>query len=139
MQDIFSRVKEEHRGLLATLKRLSNRYDSEMFDDFNSSLAIHMRAEERTLYSSIENKEKQMIEQAREAHKEVLALMDGLRSGDQFEFEARVIDILGRLNAHIEDEEENIFPAARRILGDEEVIRLSNKLFEMEKQAKDEV
>ncbi len=97
-----------------------------------------MRAEERTLYSSIEAKEKQMIERARGAHKEVLALMDGLRSGDQFEFEARVISILGKLNAHIEDEEENIFPAARRILGDEEVIRLSNKLFEMEKQAKDE-
>ncbi len=136
MQDIFSRIKEEHRGLLATLGRLSNRFDNEMFDDLKASLTIHMRAEEQTLYSSIEDKKKQMIERAKEAHNHVLALMDGLKRGDQYGFEAKVIDILAKLNDHIDDEEENIFPAAREILGDEEVIRLSNSLFEMERQAK---
>lgn len=123
-------LKEDHKRVKAILGQLSDSTEravkkrSELLNKLEMEIVIHTRLEEEILYPAFKKaggKEQAiMYHEAKEEHRAVdsLVLPDlKATSPSTLEFSGRVKVVKELLEHHIEEEETEMFPQARKLLG----------------------
>lgn len=139
--DIFDALKadhDKHRDLLARIDEASGDPESfrALFSEFAIEAKAHAAAEEQSLYATMMGKPS-LTEESRHSvaeHKEIEDLVNALAdaSMESDDWLSKFRFLKKRYLHHIEEEEEEVFPAAEKRLTDEDEVRL-RKIFETRK------
>lgn len=132
--DVFELLARDHRNVRALLDEIEGAEDDRerraLFSQLVDEVEAHSQAEDDVFYTTIENGDlADRIDEARQEHDEVESLLeelDGLPvSGDDWLEKVREIRLL--IEHHAREEEQQIFPLARRALGRDEALRLGQE------------
>src|ERR1700722_494466 len=126
--DAITQLKADHKAVEALFKRFEKAGDGaraakgDIADRIIEELSVHAAIEEQVFYPSVrrevEGVEDQVLESLEEHHiaKWVLSELDGMDPSDE-RFDAKVTVLIESVRHHVEEEEQDLFPAVRAALG----------------------
>jgi len=131
----FEKAKEQEQ----------ERSKSELFASIKEELDAHARVEEEIFYPAFEraaeeDDDKELVLEAGEEHKQVktlLAELEGLDPDDET-FEAKMKVLKDNIEHHVEEEEGEMFPHARKQLGDDELEQLGGRIAALKERIQQE-
>ena len=145
-------LKADHERVKAILTQLSESTErgvkkrTDLLAKLEMEITIHTRLEEEILYPAFKEaggKEQDiMYYEAKEEHRTVDALvLPDLKKTDpgSLEFSGRVKVVKELLEHHIEEEEEEMFPQAKKLLGNATLEELGAQMEKMKAQYKKEM
>lgn len=145
-------LKADHERVKAILTQLSESTErgvkkrTDLLAKLEMEITIHTRLEEEILYPAFKEaggKEQDiMYYEAKEEHRTVDALvLPDLKATDpaSLEFSGRVKVVKELLEHHIEEEEEEMFPQAKKLLGNATLEELGAEMEKMKAQYKKEM
>ncbi|MHC8407500.1 hemerythrin domain-containing protein [Pseudomonas sp. TMB3-21] len=145
-------LKADHERVKAILTQLSESTErgvkkrTDLLAKLEMEITIHTRLEEEILYPAFKEaggKEQDiMYYEAKEEHRTVDALvLPDLKKTDpgSLEFSGRVKVVKELLEHHIEEEEEEMFPQAKKLLGNATLEELGAEMEKMKAQYKREM
>ncbi|WP_028620232.1 hemerythrin domain-containing protein [Pseudomonas sp. Ant30-3] len=145
-------LKADHERVKAILTQLSESTErgvkkrTDLLAKLEMEITIHTRLEEEILYPAFKEaggKEQDiMYYEAKEEHRTVDALvLPDLKKTDpgSLEFSGRVKVVKELLEHHIEEEEEEMFPQAKKLLGNATLEELGAEMEKMKAQYKKEM
>ncbi len=129
MHDLFKEIKNDHQEVKSMLEKLKEstgpKNRENLLKQFIIELKPHMEAEEKAFYPVLADKKEsreQALEALEEHHVAELVLKElekGDKSGDQWKAKMQVFGEL--LEHHIEEEEDEVFEAAREVLDEKKI------------------
>ena len=142
--DIYQKLKDDHgkqRGLLGGLENTTGDSDERkrLFQALKEELEAHAAAEEQTFYAELiamsEGHEKARHSVAE--HKEADDLIDELSSMDMSEggWLIRFRHLRERLEHHVDEEEEEVFPLAKKLIKDSRAKELAEEFEKTKKES----
>lgn len=118
--DIFTRLEQDHREMQQMLDTISQQFDDKMFKQLAKELTAHSEAEEKVLYKAVVDDERThepTLEGYEEHHVAELILRE-LKSNqhgtDRWMAKFKVLQ--ENVEHHIEEEESEMFSAARQVV-----------------------
>jgi len=143
-ETIIDHIKMDHQKTMEHIAELEKRVqgrpssDNPVFAPMKRELLGHMAAEEKLLYPVLEKEMKQQIQDAIKEHDEVRQHLEHLTAGSMPEDEwARHLQMMKQgIQHHVQEEEGNLLPAARRMLGEEKIRELGPEFERAEKEFK---
>ena len=127
LYDMLRKDHERVREIFAQLERTTEADDSRREDLFGAlyrELDVHSQAEEKFLYSRLkgEDETRELVLESLDEHKEVKRGLDELESMDKggAEWIPRLRALRESVEHHVEEEENELFPRARKVLDEEE-------------------
>ena len=140
----FALLKADHKKVAGILEKLDSTTErgvktrEELFSQLKTELDVHARIEETIFYPALEEaKETRDITlEAFEEHRLVKQLLGELdeMSKDQEEWTARFSVLKENVEHHVDEEESEMFPKARKVLSEEQVEELGTRLEEAKKE-----
>ena len=114
-------LEEDHKRFKALFKKFEAASDDdekeEIADQVDLELRVHSMIEEEILYPAMKDVDSEIVAESFEEHGVVEQLLDELAtmelSSDQFEAKFKVM--AENVEHHLEEEEENMFPQARKL------------------------
>lgn len=134
--DATEMLKSEHmkvEGLLAQCKatRDKNRR-KRIFEEIRSNLEMHAEIEEKIFYPACRQHAEiaPMIEGSYQEHQQMKDLLSELASipADQDRFDTRFNDLFLVINHHVNDEENELFAKAKKLMSHDELVRLAGEM-----------
>jgi len=142
----FSLLKSDHErvaGILASIEETTERAAKgreELFARLKEELDLHAKIEEEIFYPALEDSDdtRDITLEAYEEHSLVKQLLAELESQpkDTEEWTAKFTVLKENVEHHVEEEEGEMFQKARKVLSEEEIDELGNRLQEAKKQNK---
>lgn len=142
-------LEADHERVKAILAQLSESTDravkkrTELVAKLEMEITIHTQLEEQILYPAFKEaggkKEDEMYYEAKEEHRTVDSLvLPDLKSTDPTkpEFAGRAKVVKELLEHHIEEEETEMFPKARKLLGNTKLDALGEQMLAMKAEMK---
>ena len=140
--DIFDVLKQEHKELNSLLEQAEETTEraektrTELLSKIRTSLLLHAKAEEKSLYKRLKGEEtlEDLLLEAAEEHEvaeHVLSELDGLDTADET-WKAKVTVLHESIEHHVKEEEDEMFPKAKKCLAEGEAEELA-VLFKEEK------
>jgi hemerythrin-like domain-containing protein len=136
--DAFKLLKDDHDRFKSMLKEIDATTERavktrpEMLADLKQRLTVHETIEEEILYPTLEEfaKTKDIALEGFEEHHVVDEIMAELEatSADDETWAAKFTVMKENLEHHIEEEETDMFPKGRKVLGEEEVEELGDRM-----------
>ncbi len=121
--DIYKILHDEHEQVLGALEhlksaRVSNRKD--IVDQVIDELSAHSLAEDQVLYDRLFDAQKALVFEAKEEHLVISRLLEDLITMrvDDERFDAKIKVLSDVLKHHIEEEEGELFPQAKKVFDD---------------------
>ena len=140
----FALLKADHKKVAGILEKLDSTTErgvktrEELFTQLKTELDVHARIEETIFYTALEEaKETRDITlEAFEEHRLVKQLLGELEelSKDEEEWTAKFSVLKENVEHHVEDEEGEMFPKARKVLSEEQAEELGTRLEEAKKE-----
>ncbi len=123
--DIYEKLKQDHdrqRGMFKQLEAADTGARADIFEKLRLEIQAHAAAEEESLYATMLGKP-ELRDEARHSvseHKEVDDILGEMMDLDAAseEWAAKFAHLRHRYEHHIEEEEEEMFPAAAEVLSD---------------------
>ena len=133
--DAIELLEEQHREVEQLFEDLEQESSPErkqaLFQELADMLAVHATIEERHFYPTVrdEKTEKLLLESVEE-HLAVKRLIADLLKAEPEEpsFAAKVKVLKEEIEHHVEEEESELFPQARRLLGPEQLLAIAPEL-----------
>src|SRR5262249_5699771 len=132
-------LKKDHEKVKGLLKRLQRAKDRDtqrnIFGQIDSDLQIHTRIEEEIFYPAFKNaakneSQRELYFHAVEAHHIVDMILPEMRTSvltkEAFVAKARLLTEL--VENHIDEEEKQMFPKAKKLLGTDRLVTLGAKM-----------
>ena len=136
MDNIFDQIRKDHREAEDIMSRLSQAYDSALFDKLSALLIAHMQAEEQTLYPALRDYNSQMVQESMEEHNHARMALDQAnrnREGQSLLTLQSNLSNLSRLVlAHVQKEESLVLPAAQSTFDQNQIDDLSRRFEEID-------
>ncbi|MGZ0717555.1 hemerythrin domain-containing protein [Pseudomonas palleroniana] len=142
-------LEADHEKVKAILTQLSESTErgvkkrTELLDKLEMEVSIHTQLEEQILYPAFKaaggKEEAEMYYEAKEEHRTVDSLvLPDLKATDPTspEFAGRVKVVKELLEHHIEEEETEMFPKAKKLLGKAELEKLGEEMLAMKSSLK---
>lgn len=142
-------LKADHEKVKAILTQLSESTDravkkrTDLLDKLEMEISIHTQLEEQILYPAFKavggKDEAEMYFEAKEEHRTVDSLvLPDLKATDPTtpEFAGRVKVVKELLEHHIEEEETDMFPKAKKLLGKSKLDQLGDEMLELKASLK---
>ncbi len=136
-ENVITRIEHDHREVEQMFANFKNTPTKDNALQICDELDRHTRGEERAVYPVFEDElsnEKDKVHEAEDEHKEARQLIGRVR---QTEDQDHLVELMGELeqaiNHHVEEEESEMLPKARRELPEQELEDLGDK-FEQAKQ-----
>ncbi len=136
--DVFDLLKKEHKkvsGLFKDIEGLSENTISKkaaLFRELKNELTDHAEFEEKNLYPVIKDPEKthDITLEAYEEHRLVKQLLNELDKMpvDKDEWDAKFTVLKEQVEHHVEEEEGELFPKAKKVLSEKQIKDLTTKL-----------
>jgi hemerythrin superfamily protein len=133
--DIFELLRRDHANVRALLDEIEGAEDDgqrqALFSQLVDEVEAHSQAEDDVFYTSIENTGDlaDKIDDARQEHDQVESMLeelDGMTAdGDDWLEKVREIRML--IEHHVAEEEQQLFPLARRAIDRDEALRLGRE------------
>ena len=100
-----------------------------LFWKLRAALEVHSEAEEAIFYPAIKSRAetKDLVEQSYREHQDLTELLNAMSPGESG-WDDQVQTLFNMVNDHLEKEEHELFPQAQALLGDEELIRLGQRI-----------
>lgn len=145
--DVYSLLKEDHQKVQKLFEEFQKLHDQEgdseelhaLAEQICTELTIHAQVEEELFYPALRERieEQDLLDEARVEHESARMLIEMIESeeGDEELFAARVIVLGEYVNHHIEEEQKEIFPAAKKAKLDAEALAESIRTRKEELQA----
>ena len=140
----FNLLKSDHEkvaGILASIEETTERAAKgrdELFARLKEELDLHAKIEEEIFYPALEDSEetRDVTLEAYEEHNLVKQLLAELESQpkDTEEWTAKFTVLKENVEHHVEEEEGEMFKKARKVLSEDEIETLGNRLQEAKKQ-----
>jgi iron-sulfur cluster repair protein YtfE (RIC family) len=134
----FNLLKADHEKVADILETIDGTTEraikgrDELFARLKSELELHTRIEEEIFYPALEEAEetRDIILEAYEEHRLVKQLLEELESApkDDEQWTAKFTVLKENIEHHVEEEEGEIFKKARRVLSEEEIEALGERL-----------
>lgn len=142
----FTLLKEDHQKVAGILEKLDDTTErgvktrEELFAQLKSELDIHAEIEETIFYPELEKHDetRDITLEGIEEHrivKELLAELDALAKDDEV-WTAKMTVLKENVEHHVEEEEGEMFPKARKALTEEEIESLGTRLQAAKKKQK---
>ena len=133
--DAIQLLTEQHREvekLFSKFEKATKADDQEeLFVQIADKLAVHARIEEQYFYPAVTAKKTEdMVMEAFIEHTSVKRLLADLldTEADDPKFEAQMKVLKEQVEHHVGEEEGELFPAARKVLGKEELIAIAQEM-----------
>lgn len=131
-------LKQDHQEASSLMDQMESGDQQSMMGLFNQlkqALTLHTKMEETLLYPALQNNEQtgDMISEAYEEHQtvdEILAEMTGLAPSNG-DFSTKLAELRENVEHHVEEEENELFPKAERILGQHRLEEMGNQMQQM--------
>ncbi|MBV9523708.1 MAG: hemerythrin domain-containing protein [Alphaproteobacteria bacterium] len=137
--DLLKRDHQEVEKLFAQMEKSKDKESSEkLFTKIKSELQLHTKLEETHFYPALKKHDatKNLVKEALEEHGEVKKMLTRLSSltagGDKFM--ELVKELQTNVEHHVEEEEQEIFPAAEKAIDKQELDTIAGEI-QKEKQA----
>jgi len=129
-------LKQDHENVKQLFREAEEAQDpkrrKELFDQIETELEIHTHIEETVFYPAMEQHEelKDLVAEARDEHEEVKELLEDMESmaPEDEDFESSLQDLIENVEHHAEEEEQEMFPKARQVVGDKALEDLGRQL-----------
>jgi hemerythrin-like domain-containing protein len=140
--DAFKLLKADHEKVAELFERMesaSGKAKLNVFKQIKTELELHAHIEEKIFYPALEKPSEthDLTLEAYEEHNQVKKLLTELgrarTANDEWEAKAKVLQ--ENVEHHVEEEENELFPKADQVLGDEEIEDLGQRM-EAEKARK---
>ncbi|MFP4559759.1 MAG: hemerythrin domain-containing protein [Thiohalorhabdus sp.] len=130
MTDIYQKLAEDHRETSQMLAELDSIAESDperrddLFSKLKNELLVHARAEDATFYNALRQhtESKEDARHAKHEHDEVENMLRELSYLDRStpEWASKLRELKQNVEAHVDEEENQIFPEAQAILDDQQ-------------------
>src|SRR5687768_7282957 len=138
--DAIQLLKSQHREVEQLFKAYEEQEDLKAVRQVLENLTIHAEIEEKVFYPAYKQaaEEKDIILESVEEHRLCKILISELRelSRDDERYDAKVTVLKELVEHHVEEEEKEMFPQAKKILGDAKLKELGEKMAELAEQFK---
>ena len=134
----FTLLKADHKKVAGILEKIDETTEravktrEELFTQLKTELDIHTRIEETIFYPALKDADetRDITLEAFEEHKVVKTLLGELESlgKDKEEWTAKFTVLKENIEHHVEEEEGEMFPKARKVLGDEGAETLGTRM-----------
>jgi hemerythrin-like domain-containing protein len=128
-------LTEQHREVEKLFEEFEGASDAEdkeaIFDDIADRLAVHARIEEQFFYPAVRAKKTEdMVMEAFVEHTSIKRLLADLLESDPEDasFDAQVKVLKEQVEHHVEEEEGQLFPAAKKVLDPEELVAVAQEM-----------
>jgi hemerythrin-like domain-containing protein len=128
--DAITLLKEQHKKAKKALKTLQQQYDAKVLNQLADELSAHMIIEETIFYHAAVQADPDMVLESYEEHacaQFALKRLLSTKSNDP-RFEARAKALYDLIHHHVEEEEEKLFPHARKKLDHPTLVRLGKQM-----------
>jgi hemerythrin-like domain-containing protein len=132
-------LMEQHREvekLFSAFDKASGAEDKEeLFETIADKLAIHARIEEQYFYPAVTAKKTEdMVLEAFIEHISVKRLLADLleTDADDPKFDAQMKVLKEQVEHHVEEEEDQLFPAAKKVLSKEELVAVAQEMMALQ-------
>ena len=140
--DAFTLLEKDHRKVEHLLERYrkATSKKSVIVREITHELSAHMDAEERELYpvlrTAIEDGQS-LMQDALKEHREARGLLAELATGEEgsFDMDAKVATLMRAIDHHVKDEEQEIFPKARKSLTKASILEIGSRIARAKKVA----
>ena len=142
----FTLLKEDHKKVAGILEKIDATTErgvktrEELFTQLKNELDIHAEIEETIFYPALEKHEetRDITLEGIEEHrivKELLAELDAMAKDDEI-WTAKMTVLKENVEHHVEEEEGEMFPKARKALTEEEIETLGTRMEAAKKKQK---
>jgi hemerythrin superfamily protein len=142
--DAVELLSSQHREVEKLFKEIEDAEDPEdkeaLFEDLADKLAIHAKIEEQFFYPAVhEKKTEEMILEAFVEHTSVKRLLADLMAADPADptFDAQIKVLKEQIEHHVEEEEGQLFPAAKKLLSKDEMSAIAQEMMAMQTELED--
>ena len=136
----FTLLKNDHEKVAGILEKIEGTTEratkarEELFAQLKSELDVHTRIEETILYPALKEYEetRDIVLEAYEEHAIVKQLLEELESSrkDDEHWTAKFTVLKENIEHHVEEEEGDMFKKARKVLSEDEIATLGERLQE---------
>lgn len=144
--DAFTLLKADHEKVADIFERLETTTErgvktrEELFTRLQTELEIHARIEEQVFYPALKEADTthELVLEAYEEHaviKRLLSELDDLSKSDET-WGAKLKVLQENVEHHVDEEENELFPKARKVLSREEAAALGERLEAAKQQQK---
>lgn len=140
--DLFEILSDEHQTVRQKINHClrAREFDREEIAEICTLLILHTDVEEKLLYPELETAREthDLMEEAYDAHGSLKEYINTLQHADISADVTRnaLEEMLQTLEEHVRQEENIVFPRARKLLGDEEIETLGRHAQDMKQAAK---
>lgn len=138
--NVFTLLKADHKKVAGILEKLDSTTErgvktrEELFTQLKTELDVHARIEETIFYPELKKADetRDITLEAFEEHRLVKQLLGELEkmSKDREEWTAKFTVLKENVEHHVEEEESDMFPKARKVLSEEQAETLGTKMEE---------
>jgi hemerythrin superfamily protein len=145
--DALALLKQDHEKVAQLFKQAEKDEDiqEEIFSEIKSALTVHATIEEEIFYPAVKKaKSEQTKDEVLEAlaeHKQIKALLAELSnmSGDDDSFGPKLKVLKEDVEHHVEEEQDDMFPDAKKYLGEKRLAELGLQLEKRKQELMDEM
>ena len=140
--DAIELLKTQHEEVKAMFKKIEKAEDEEkqdLFEQIADALAVHAAIEEKHFYPATKNaRTEELLQEAVEEHLSAKRLIADLMemSPEDPQFDAKVAVLEEQIEHHVEEEEKELFPKVRKMIGKEELEDLGMVMEDMAEELK---
>jgi iron-sulfur cluster repair protein YtfE (RIC family) len=142
MSDIYDLLSKDHnkvKELLDEIQSTSEETRPKLFSELKQELEIHTTFEEQVFYPQAREKTgmDEAIEEALDEHDEAKQLLEALAGMEPTseEWMETIGELSDALSHHIKEEEQELFPAARKKVDPTEADKMGREYMDMKKKA----
>jgi hemerythrin superfamily protein len=148
--DPIEMLKQDHEKVRSLFKQYEDsdrgaRRKKEIVDQIATELEIHAQIEEKIFYQAFrevsEREPKKLVRESFEEHKIVktlLAELAGMKPKDE-QFDAKVTVLKEAVEHHAEEEEDELFPAAKKLFPDRRLRELGAEMLDMKEDLQEKL
>jgi hemerythrin superfamily protein len=144
--NVFTLLKQDHQTVADLLDKIDKTTErgtktrEELFARVKSELDVHAQVEEKIFYPALENADetRDITLEAYEEHrlvKQLLAELEQMPKDDE-QWTAKFTVLKENVEHHVEEEEGELFPKAKKVLGKEDQETLGSRLEQAKKEQK---
>jgi hemerythrin superfamily protein len=122
--ELLKKQHEEAKTLFGQIDAAEDEGKAELFERLADALAVHATIEEKHFYPATRNaRTEELLQEAVEEHLAVKRLIADLleMSPEDAQFDAKVAVLKEQVEHHVEEEEGELFPKVKKMLGEDEL------------------
>lgn len=135
--DILKNDHKEAMGLIERLESIGGGEGAggskdELFTKLKDALKLHTKEEEQVFYPALENLDetRDLIKESYEEHRKVDRLLAEMNPAAR-DFADKLSELRGNIEAHVDEEEGEMFPKAERLLGQSRLQEMGQQMERM--------